>query len=97
MQPAFQLDGAAASKLAHGLEGVGHVEGLSEELSAAFLRIYDRGAIVRLARVGSASDLFAGFLDRDSNGVPPSCGTGTRRAHSFSHLTWLTILGSGLT
>lgn len=59
-----------ARKLVLGLEGVGHVEGLDEEMSAAFLRLDERGGEVSLPRVGSTGDLFVGFLGRDADGIP---------------------------
>jgi hypothetical protein len=56
-------------KLIEGLESVGHVEGLAEDLNAAYLKLDDRGAIVSLPRVEAVDELFSAFADKDESGI----------------------------
>lgn len=61
-----------ARKFHEGFEIVGHIEGLSEELSAAYLKMDARGAVLSLPSVGSMGDMFRDFVDKDQDDVPAS-------------------------
>lgn len=61
-----------ARKFDEGFESVGHIEGLSEELSAAYLKLDARGAVLSLPSIGSMGDLFRNFVDKDEDDVPAS-------------------------
>ena len=59
-----------AKKLVSGFESVGHIDGLADDLSAGYLRLDDRGAVVSLPSIGSAGDMFVSFLDKEEREVP---------------------------
>ena len=47
-----------ARNLVEGLESVGHIEGLEDDLSPGYLKLDARGAVVSLPEVGATSELF---------------------------------------
>lgn len=61
-----------ARKFDEGFESVGHIEGLAEELSAAYLKLDARGAVLSLPSIGSMGELFRNFVDKDDDDVPSS-------------------------
>lgn len=53
-------------------ESVCHIEGSSEELSVAYLKLDARGAALSLPSTASMGDLFRDFVDKGEDGAPAS-------------------------
>lgn len=61
---------AVKRKLDINYESVGHIEGLEDDLSPAYLKLDARGATVTIPQLGSMGELFTAFHG-DSEVVPP--------------------------
>lgn len=59
-----------ARNLVEGLESVGHIEGLEDDLSPAYLKLDSQGAIIRLPKVGAASELFDKAFNSNDDDTP---------------------------